>query len=164
MVSEGVVSEGVISEDVVSEGLPVSIEIYKDDFRACDDAVKVLLSEVNDRVFCNILCFALQLQQVINNPCGEERTGGSVEERMWMEGRKKQERGVEEGREYGGKERERHSAFIYIANKLLVKITLSTHKHTHTHQLGPVCLILLRLILVLSTPILSNLVLSNNTS
>ena len=79
---------------------------------------------------------------------------------MWMEGRKKQERGVEEGREYGGKERERHSAFIYIANKLPIKITLCTHKHTH--QLGPVCLILLRLILVLSTPILSNLVLSNN--
>ena len=106
-----VVGEGVVSEGVVSEGSPVSIEIYKDDFRACDNVVKVLLGEVNDRVFCNILCFALQLQQVINDPCGEERTAESVEERMWMEGRKKQERGVEEGRKYGRKERERHSAF-----------------------------------------------------
>lgn len=58
---------------MASEGSPVSVEIYKDDFRAGDDVIKVLLGEVNDRVFCNILSLALQLKKVIHNPCGRKR-------------------------------------------------------------------------------------------
>ena len=94
---------------MASEDSPVSVKIYKDDFRAGDDVIKVLLSEVNDRVFCNILSLALQLKQVIHNPCGRKRKdreecgGENVDEGEWRGGGgKEQER---EGREYGGKER-----------------------------------------------------------
>ena len=58
---------------MASAGSPVSVEIYKDDFRAGDDVIKVLLGEVNDRVFCNVLSLALQLKKVIHNPCGRKR-------------------------------------------------------------------------------------------
>ena len=95
---------------MASAGSPVSVEIYKDDFRAGDDVIKVLLGEVNDRVFCNVLSLALQLKKVIHNPCGRKRKdrkecGGEDVDEGGGGGGKEQERGVEEGREYGGKER-----------------------------------------------------------
>lgn len=113
---------------MTSEDSPVSVKIYKNDFRAGDDVIKVLLGEVNDGVFCNILSLALQLKQVIHNPCGRKRKdreecgGENVDEGEWRggEGRNRRERG-----EGVRRKRER-----LTADGVKFPKTLCTHAHT----------------------------------